>query len=282
MTQDDRRFEELIEESQDIQVDSMRSARQGLADLVEVGQASRADGIEPEEVREATEERSRLISASVKAGGVLAFGGIGAALLKLFSAPAFAAQSIDVQALQTSASIEHLAVATYGKALTLPFIGGSSANPVIKKFAMVTMQQHAQHAVAFNDTAVKLGGKVQPNPDPVLAPKVASMVPSLTDATKVVALAATLERVASETYNKNCMIMTEPSARLVMSSILGIDSQHLATLLAVQALLPTPDLIAIPTDVAKLPSAAGSAGFPDTFLPTNPAYARPPSEGAVS
>ena len=41
-------------------------------------------------------------------------------------------------------------MATYKTALTLPYIGGSSANAVVAKFAKVTMGQHAQHADAFN------------------------------------------------------------------------------------------------------------------------------------
>ena len=73
---------------------------------------------------------------------------------------------MDVQALQTAASLENLAVATYKTALTLPFIGGSSANGVVKAFAMKTMQQHTEHGQAFNAAAMKLGGKEQTKPDP--------------------------------------------------------------------------------------------------------------------
>ncbi len=54
---------------------------------------------------------------------------------------------------------ENLAVSTYGKALTLPYI--ADGNAVVKKFAMTTMAQHAQHADAFNAAAQKLGGKAQ-------------------------------------------------------------------------------------------------------------------------
>jgi hypothetical protein len=50
----------------------------------------------------------------------------------------------------------------------------------------------------------------------------------------------------------------------------------------VQALLAgnMGDLVAIPTDVAKLPAAAGSVGFPDAFYPTK--NASPITEGAVT
>jgi hypothetical protein len=53
-------------------------------------------------------------------------------------------------------------------------------------------------------------------------------------------------------------------------------------LLSVQALLNAKDegLIAIPTDAAKLPAAAGSVGIPVAFYPTT--NASPINEGAVS
>ena len=62
---------------------------------------------------------------------------------------------------------------------------------------------------------------------------------------------------------------------------MGVESQHLATLRAVGALLAggAPDLIAIPTDVAQLPAAAGSVAFPDAFQGMT--MASPPEEGAV-
>jgi len=52
-------------------------------------------------------------------------------------------------------------------------------------------------------------------------------------------------------------------------------------LLAVQALVAggAPQLIALPPDAAKLPAAAGSVGFPDSFYKTD--MARPATEGAL-
>ena len=73
-----------------------------------------------------------------------------------------------MQVLQTAASIENLAVATYKTALTLPYIGDRAANPVMTKFAQVTIGQHAQHADAFNAAVKSLGGKAQTKPDPAV------------------------------------------------------------------------------------------------------------------
>jgi len=64
--------------------------------------------------------------------------------------------------------------------------------------------------------------------------------------------------------------------------VMGVETQHLATLRAVGALLEggVPELIAIPTDLAALPAAAGSVAFPEPF--EKPNLASPPEEGAVS
>ena len=54
-------------------------------------------------------------------------------------------------------------MATYKTALTLPYIGGSAANPVVTKFAQVTMGQHVQHADAFNAAARASGARPSPS-----------------------------------------------------------------------------------------------------------------------
>jgi rubrerythrin len=188
-----------------------------------------------------------------------------------------------VQILQTAASIEVLAVATYQTALTLPFIGGSSANGVVKAFAQMTMSQHQQHQQAFNAAITKLGGKPQNSPDPALLQVVNQAKPGLTGPEPVVALALELEQGAAETYVADVSALSDANAKAVTASIMGVEAQHAAILRAVQALLQgnAPQLIALPpSPLSALPSAAGSVGFPDAFFPTKDA--RPPTEGALS
>ncbi|MBN9621298.1 MAG: ferritin-like domain-containing protein, partial [Actinobacteria bacterium] len=203
--------------------------------------------------------------------------GVGAFAL---AAPAFASDT-DVQALQTAAGLENLAVATYQKALTLPFIGGSSANPVVKAFAMKTMGQHQEHGQAFNAAAVKLGGKQQTGTDPKYTPVVTSAVPGLKGPADVVKLAITLEDIAAQTYVKDVGLVSTAELRQLFASVAGVESQHRAILLAVQALLAggLAAEITLPPNAAKLPAAAGSVGFPDSFYATS--MAAPVTEGAV-
>lgn len=290
MTTGNRELDLLIEQSQDLHGDAMVSTNEALDELVEIGQERRAHGgIDPEESRATAEASREGVSRGLAAGGALAGAAFGAALIGLTASAAFADTPSDIQMLQTSASLENLAVSTYKTALTLPYIGGSSANPVIKAFAQTTMSQHAQHAQAFNSAATALGGKAQNNPDPKYVPVVNQAVGTITKdspsagALAVVALALTLEKVAAQTYVANCPKLSDVNSKKITASIMGVEAQHVATLFAVQALLKAgaPQLIALsPTVVGQLPAAAGSVGFPNAFYPTT--MASPASEGALS
>jgi hypothetical protein len=163
----------------------------------------------------------------------------------------------------------------------LDFIGGASANPVVKAFAQKTKDQHAEHAMAFNAAATRLGAKAQDQPDPVLLGVVNNAKAGLTGPAQVVDLALELEDGAAQTYVANTGAYTNKSARSVAASIMGVEAQHVAILNAVKALLAggAAELITLPPDAAKLPAAAGSVGFPNAFYQTS--NARPASEGAV-
>lgn len=282
MSIDERALSQLIEQSEDLQSDAMRATRAPLAELTEQGLERRAHGGEDlDETRHFQSQRDGFLRKNAFSGGLLAAAGFGAALIALSESPAWADKSSDVQMLQTAASIENLAVATYGTALTLPFIGGATANPVVKAFAMKTKDQHQEHADAFNAAVTQLGGKTQKDPDPALLTVVNNAKPTLTGPAPVVALALQLENGAAQTYVANTGAMTDANARKVTASIMGIEAQHAAILYEVQALVAggAADLIALPPDAAKLPAAAGSVGFPDSFFKTD--EARRADEGAV-
>jgi hypothetical protein len=285
MTADPRDLSELLEESEDLQADALRPTHDTLDELVELNHSAR------DEDRAANvafhEEHQRSLHSSLGATTILGAAG-GVALVGVLASAAAAASSSDVQLLQTAASIENLAVSTYKTALTLPYIGGSGADPVITKFAQVTMGQHVQHADAFNAAAKHLGGKAQNKPDPAFVPVVNKAVASLSGATAaqgalgVVGLALELENIAAETYIKDTTLAQSTPNKALFASIMGIEAQHVSVLLAVQALLKAsaPQLISLsPGTAAALPAAAGSVGFPNAFYQTN--MAAPAKQGAV-
>lgn len=257
---DERLLLELMTQSDDLHADAMRQGRRDLDDYAEAALDSR--------------------SARRAVSGLALAGAAAGVLVMAAATPAFATDT-DVKVLQTAASLENLAVATYKTALTLRYIGGDQANAVVKAFAMKTMAQHTEHADAFNAAVTKLGGKKQDQPNPKYAPFVQGAVPTLRTPADVVKLAVTLEDIATQTYVKNVSMVSTGELRQLFASVAGVEAQHKATLLAVQALLAggAAELIALPPDGAKLPAAAGSVGFPDAFFPTE--KASPAEEGAV-
>ena len=180
MTGEPRALSELLEESQDMQADAVRATVQPLAEISDRSSSPIENGDPIENQRFAAEHR-RGISTSLASAGILSAAG-GGLLVGLLASPAFASSSPDVQMLQTAASIEVLAVSTYKTALTLPYIGGSAANPVVSKFATVTMGQHSQHLAAFNGALKKMGAKPQNKPDPAFVPVVNKAVAGLSGA----------------------------------------------------------------------------------------------------
>ncbi len=289
MTTDPGALKALLEESQDVQTDALRASAEPLEELVEIGRLgstmeARSDVTTNQQF---AAEHRRSLQASLAGASALGVAG-GGLLLGMLASPAFASSSPDIQMLQTAASIEVLAVSTYTTALTLPYIGGSTANPVVTKFCQVTRSQHTQHEKAFNAAITGLGGKVQTNPDPVFVPVVQKAVASLAGASAaqgalgVVALALELENVAAETYVNDTIKASSSQNKALFASIMGVEAQHAAVLLAVQALLKAgaPQLISLtPATVTKLPAAAGNVAFPNAFYPTS--QAAPANQGAV-
>ncbi len=290
MELDETALSGLIEESQDTHADAIRAVKEPLDGMVDLGQQARSrNGLDPDENRSfAGENRRRLSATAKRAGGLLAATGIVAAIAEFIGSPAFASSGTDVQVLQTASSIEVLAVATYKTALTLPYIGGSAANGVIKAFATTTMKQHADHLAAFQAATTALGGTKQTKPDPAFVPVVDKAVTSITKASAsagallVVGLALELENIAAETYVNNMSLLTDANAKKVTASIMGVEAQHVAILYAVQALLKggAGADITLPPPAAKLPAAAGKVGFPNSFYPTS--SAAPATQGALS
>jgi len=254
-----------------------------LADLRADREAKRSDPLFDSETIAQFNAGRQALTARLGGRGLLGRGllggGIGAAVLALLATPARADTALDTQILQTASSLEILAIATYAAAIELPFI--KTGNATVLAFAQTTMKQHSEHNAAFQARTKALGGKVQDKANTKYAPVVESAKPTLTTPAAVVTLAATLEQVATETYLSDLSQFDDTTAQELMASVMGVESQHLAVLRAVGALLAGggASLIAIPTNVAALPAAAGSVAFPQPFQGTS--MASPPQEGAV-
>ncbi|MCU1361008.1 MAG: hypothetical protein JWN99_2297, partial [Ilumatobacteraceae bacterium] len=235
-TLDERSLHTLIEESQDLHTDAMVVARTSLPDLADFAADRQRSGIttDPAMLVDAADEARNTLARrlSLALGGILGAGAVSA----MFAGSAAADDGdINVMQLQTAVSLELLAVATYGAALTLPFI--KDGNPVVVTFAQTTMKQHDEHRQAFSAQTKALGGTDQTATNPKYTPVVEAAKPKLATPSDVVKLAATLEQVATETYLSDLNQFTDKTARTLMATVMGVESQHLATLRAVGALL---------------------------------------------
>lgn len=284
MTIDDRRLGELLTESNDLHHDALRTMPATLSDVRDFANESGDRLPQPDELERFNHRRAQAAAHIRDSNGAKLVGGAAlvGVLATLIGRPAAADQALDIQMLQTASSLERLAVNTYGAALALPFI--SSGNATVKAFAETTMSQHDEHRQAFQALTESMGATAQDEPNPMFQTVVDDAVPTLVAPIDVVNLAAALETVATDTYLFDLTMFEDTAAKELMGSVMGVECQHLAVLLAVAALLEGGGeaLITIPTDVAALPAAAGSVAFPDPFKSFTDATVAPPESGAVS
>ncbi len=285
MSIDDRRLDDLIVESKDLQVDAMRDSASRLTDMRDFAHEAGDRRPDPEQLvqfNRGRAETAQRVRSEMGLGTKLVAGGlIGGALATILGRPASADEALDIQILQTASSLERLAINTYSAALALPFI--MEGNATIIAFAEITRTQHNEHRAAFQAQTETMGGMVQDYPNPVFQQVVNEAVPTLTGPLEVVVLAAALEKVATDTYLKDLQLFEDKTAMALMGSVMGVEAQHLAVLRAVQALIEAelPDLIAIPTDLAAQPAAAGSASFPEPYETIDEEMIAQPESGAA-
>lgn len=295
-------FDLLMEESRDLHVDAMKVARESLPELATIRE-ERGPEIDTEEIDRFNEARRGVLArmgygASGLAARTLLGGGFGGLFAGLLATPARADQALDVQILQTASSLEALAVATYSVALgegpdranapaakAVAGITDTGARNTVAAFAKETRRQHDEHKKAFQAQTTTLGGRVQDAPNPKFLPTVTGA--DLSTPMKLVDFAATLEKVATDTYLLNLTMLQDQRSKGIMASVMGIEAQHLATLRAVSALLAggAVELIDVPfpaANIPRLPAAAGSVATPDALHKINGAdLIAEPTSGAV-
>jgi rubrerythrin len=295
-------FDVLMEESRDLHVDAMKTAKESLPELAQIRDERKGE-IDTEEIDRFNEARRGVLArlgfgASGLAARTLLGGGFGGLFAGILATPARADQALDVQILQTASSLEALAVATYSVALgegpdranapaakAVAGIADTGARNTVAAFAKETRRQHDEHKKAFQAQTTTLSGRVQDAPNPKFLPTVTGA--DLSTPMKLVDFAATLEKVATDTYLLNLTMLQDQRSKGIMASVMGIEAQHLATLRAVSALLAggAVELIDVPfpaANIPRLPAAAGSVATPDALHKINGAeLIAEPTSGAV-
>jgi hypothetical protein len=145
--------------------------------------------------------------------------------------------SLDVQVLQTAASLENLAVSCYTATARLAAV--RTGDPLLASFLARTRTQHAAHADAFNAAVARAGGKRQHAPDPRYAGPVRQALASLTGVASmasVLSLLETLEDAKAQTYTRYASL-AGPGLRSVFVSVAAVEAGHRAFLLGALKLL---------------------------------------------
>lgn len=141
-----------------------------------------------------------------------------------------------------AASLENLAVSTYMSGLQAAQAGKlGTVPPAVGTFATTAMQQHKDHAAAWNSVLTGAGKSAVTGPDPVLAPVITADFGKVTDITGLATLALSLETVAAETYLGGLSALTSSGAIKTAASIQPVEAQHIAILNYVLGKYPVPD-----------------------------------------
>ena len=198
------------------------------------------------------------------------------------SAPSAARSSeapLDVQVLQTAASLENLAVASYTTAARLPFV--ANGNGQLRALIARNTAHHTAHAQAFNLSVHKAGGAEQHGTDARYAASVGAILAAMKDPTSLVGLLTELEDIIAQTCTRYAILAAGGGVRSLFASVAPVEAQHGAELLIVRTLLDAgrtgPGATA--ADAAALPASDGTAGIPQAVYSTADASAI--NEGAV-
>lgn len=160
----------------------------------------------------------------------------------------------DLAVAALAASLENLAIYTYGVAATAAQAGKlGTVPPAIGQFVKTVMTQHTQHAAAWNSLLTGAGKKKVTVTDPALTPSVDQQLGQVTTLTQVAQLALMLENTAAQTYQAEAAKLKSTKAISVAATIQPVEMQHAAILYYV---------------LGEYPGAQSSAGTPLAFNPT--------------
>lgn len=144
-----------------------------------------------------------------------------------------------------AASLEVLAVNTYGAALDAAGAGDlGDVPPAVAEYVTTAQAHHQAHLDRWNEILTEAGEPEVTEPPSELEATVNEAFAEVSDVTGAAELALMLEQIAAATYLSVIpLLATEPPIRLV-ASIQPIDMQHVAVLLFVLGEYPVPDTFA--------------------------------------
>jgi hypothetical protein len=143
----------------------------------------------------------------------------------------------DLVLLRTASSIEALAIATYGQALS----SGALTTPAVSSAVQLFKSQHEDHLNLLKTITSDAGGEPYTEPNFYLKYEVVDPTVKTTKSQdQWLALATTLENTAAQTYNYAGGVLTTPTLRSSLMSIGATEARHTTVLYIAQGLVPVP------------------------------------------
>lgn len=144
-----------------------------------------------------------------------------------------------------AASLEVLAVSTYGAALDAAKAGKlGTVPPAVAQFVTTAKAQHQEQLDAWNKALTAAGQKAVTDPPAALAKSVNDQFAKVTDVAGAAKLALSLEQAAAATYLAAIPEISTKEPLKLAASIQIIDMQHVAILLFALGKYPVPDTFA--------------------------------------
>lgn len=166
------------------------------------------------------------------------------------AAPSTEEATGDLAVAQLAASLEVLAVSTYGAALEAAGSGAlGEVPPAVATFMTTAMEHHQSHLDAWNEVLQTADLRAVTESPRDLQATVDDELADVTDVVGAAELALLLEQTAAATYLAAIPELLDPAAIDLAASIHPIDMQHAAVLLFVLGEYPVPDTFA-QTDMA--------------------------------
>jgi Ferritin-like domain len=170
------------------------------------------------------------------------------------------AAPLDVRVAALAASLENLAVSTYGSALSAATAGKLGTVPkAVATFVETAMGQHKDHAAAWNAVVTSGGYKSITAPNAAIAVSVKAAFAKVTDIAGVAKLALTLEDAAAATYLEAVGVLSGKQAIETAATIQPVEMQHAAILHFVLGQYPVPQAFSVTAGAATLADAPALA-----------------------
>jgi hypothetical protein len=225
--------------------------------------------------RRANRRTFLLGAAGLGAGGVL-LAACGSSSTKPTSSPTTTAKAAshkgaltgDLAVAAMAASLENLGVFAYNAGLSAARAGKlGTVPPAVATFAQTAMDQHKDHAKAWNSVLTAASKPAVTATDPALTPTVQQKFAQVKDVTGLAELALLIENIAAQTYQNGVAVLSSSQAVSVAATIQPVEMQHAAILYYALGRYP---------GIQGDSSNSYMSGSPLAFNPIS--LARPPSD----